>query len=593
MLEEKINNIANSLDSKNISNSELEAKKLLVQHPYNFDLNNILGIISVRLNKLDDALYYFNRCLDIRKDSYSTHYNLGIVYNKKYLIDKAINAYKESININPNHFESYFNLGNIFLEKQEFRKAIKNFEEAIKIQKDDFELLNNLGMAFEEIEENQKSIECLEKSILLNPQFFLAYNNLGLVFHKTKFYEKAYINYIKCLELKPDFVDALNNLGLLMQDLKRYDEAIKYFEKVLSLDSGYIKTYNNLGNIYADLGDFYKAKKYYKESLKIDSSYYESIHSLSYIELLEGSFAEGWGHYENRWFSKNYRDTIRYDLNKNLWDGQYLDGTLLIWSEQGLGDHIFFGRIVKFLSKLSKRIIFEVDYRLINIFKNFFIKEKINNIHVKSIDNHSSDNNFDKHIPLGSLAKFFIKTRDDLKNFSNDRFSADSNEKQKILNKLNQYKGLKIGLSWKTLNKDQDYRSARLEDLLPLLKLNNCSFFNLQFGDVNNEINSFNKKYDLNIHQFDDINNYNEIDKLCALIDSLDLVITIQNTTAHLSGAIGKKTFLLLSKNHRWHWGVNDKISYWYPSIRIFRQKFFNNWKDVVDDVLKEIVFNE
>ena len=144
MLEEKINNIANSLDSKNISNSELEAKKLLVQHPYNFDLNNILGIISVRLNKLDDALYYFNRCLDIRKDSYSTHYNLGIVYNKKYLIDKAINAYKESININPNHFESYFNLGNIFLEKQEFRKAIKNFEEAIKIQKDDFELLKKI-----------------------------------------------------------------------------------------------------------------------------------------------------------------------------------------------------------------------------------------------------------------------------------------------------------------------------------------------------------------------------------------------------------------------------------------------------------------
>jgi len=593
MLEEKINKIINLLDSNNISNSESEAKKLLAQYPSDFDLNNILGIISVRLNKLDDALYYFNRCLDIRKDSCSTYYNLGIVYNKKYLIDQAINSYKAAININPNYFESYFNLGNIFLEKKEFKNAIKNFEEAIIIKKDDFELFNNLGMAFEEIEENQKSIECLEKSILLNPQYFLAYNNLGLVFHKMKFYEKAYSNYIKSLELKPDFLDALNNLGLLMQDLKKEDEAIKCFEKVLFLDSSYIKTYNNLGNIYADLGDFNKAKKYYKESLKIDSNYYESLHSLSYIELMEGSFAEGWNHYENRWFSKKYRNTIRHDLNKNLWDGKYLDGTLLIWSEQGLGDHIFFGRIVKFFSKLSKRIIFEVDYRLINIFKNFFIKEKINNIYVKSINNHNLDYDFDKHIPLGSLAKFFIKTINDLENFSNDRFVIDSNEKQKILQKLNQYKGFKIGLSWKTLNKDQDYRSARLEDFLPLLRLNNCIFFNLQFGEVNNEISSFNKKYDLNIHQFDDINNYNDIDKLCALIDSLDLVITIQNTTAHFSGAIGKKTFLLLPKNHRWHWGVKDKISNWYPSIRIFRQKAFNNWKEVIDDVLKEIVFNE
>jgi len=589
MLEEKINKIINLLDSNNISSSESEAKKLLVQYPSNFDLNNILGIISVRLNKLEDALHYFNRCLDIRKDSYNTHYNLGIVYNKKYLIDKAVNAYEASININPNHFESYFNLGNIFLEKKEFTNAIKNFEEAIKIQKDDFELLNNLGMAFEEVEENQKSIDCLEKSILLNPEYFLAYNNLGLVFHKTKFYEKAYNNYIKSLELKPDFVEALNNLGLLMQDLKKDDEAIKYFEKVLFLDPHYIKTYNNLGNIYAHLGDFEKAKRYYRESLKADPNYHEAIHSLSYIELIEGNFVEGWNHYENRWFSKKYRNTNRYDLNKNLWDGQYLDGTLLVWSEQGLGDHIFFGRIIKLLSKLSKRVIFEVDCRLINIFQNFFLKEKINNIDVKSIDSHNLDNNFDKHIPLGSLAKFFIKSKNDLKNFSNDRFAVDLVEKQKILQKLNQYNGFKIGLSWKTLNKDQDYRSAPLEEFLPLFRLKDFNFFNLQFGEVNSEIDSFNKKYDLNILQFNEINNYNDIDKLCAFIDSLDLVITIQNTTAHISGAIGKRTFLLLSKNHRWHWGIDDNISSWYPSIRIFRQKIFDNWKDVIDNVLKEI----
>jgi hypothetical protein len=124
---------------------------------------------------------------------------------------------------------------------------------------------------------------------------------------------------------------------------------------------------------------------------------------------------------------------------------------------------------------------------------------------------------------------------------------------------------------------------------LPLFRLKNFNFFNLQFGEVNSEIDSFNKKYDLNILQFNEINNYNDIDKLCAFIDSLDLVITIQNTTAHISGAIGKRTFLLLSKNHRWHWGIDDNISCWYPSIRIFRQKIFDNWKDVIDNVLKEI----
>jgi hypothetical protein len=128
---------------------------------------------------------------------------------------------------------------------------------------------------------------------------------------------------------------------------------------------------------------------------------------------------------------------------------------------------------------------------------------------------------------------------------------------------------------------------------LPILKIKEFNFFNLQFGDVSKEIEEFREKHNINIHSLDEINNLNDLEKLFAYIDSLDLIITVQNSTAHFAGSIGKKPLLLLSKNHRGHWGINDKVSYFYPDIKIFRQDIFKNWNVVINDIIKELKKNE
>ena len=163
-------------------------------------------------------------------------------------------------------------------------------------------------------------------------------------------------------------------------------------------------------------------------------------------------------------------------------------------------------------------------------------------------------------------------------------------EKQ-IRNKFFQNNKLKIGISWKTLNKKQPYRNIDLQQMLPVLSNFNCDFINLQFGQFDEEIKYFKLKHGINIRSINDIDNYNDIDGLAALINCLDLVITIQNTTAHLSGALGKKTWLMLAKNARWHWFLDKKKSLWYPSVKIFRQEKIGDWNKVINNISIELKF--
>ena len=125
--------------------------------------------------------------------------------------------------------------------------------------------------------------------------------------------------------------------------------------------------------------------------------------------------------------------------------------------------------------------------------------------------------------------------------------------------------------------------------MLPILSNKNCHFFNLQFGNTNVDLEKFRLKNNIDINTIKDIDNYNDIDGNAALINCLDLVITIQNSTAHLSGALGKKTWIMLAKNARWHWLINEKKSIWYPSVQLFRQKTSKNWDTVIKDISIEL----
>jgi len=484
MFKSELAECVNLFNSGKVLDAEINAKLLANKYSNEYELFNLLALISVNLNKFDQAILYFNSCLKLNNNSPDIFFNLGLIYRKK---------------------------NNFFL-------SIKNYKKAIKLKKD----------------------------------FLGAYVNLAAVCKLNGSFEEAIENYKQAIKLKPDYLEVYNNLGIIYGEIRRFKEALVCFKKIKM----------------------------------INKKFYDAYYNESFIFLLQSKFKKGFDLHEYRWKATSRPQDPYYDLNNKLWDGKPFKGTLLVWSEQGLGDHLFFGRMVCRLNDYAKKIIFKVDKRLVQLFRDFLFKPRFNNIEVVAHEINNPIVIFDKHIPSGSLGKFFANNNKEILKFSRKSFVLNNkiNEK-KIITFLSNFKGLKIGLSWKSLNKNEQHRNIPLEKLTSVFNKKNLNLINLQFGETNQEISEINKNLGIKIHNLREVDNLNDISELCFLINHLDLVITIQNTTAHLSLGLQKKTYVLLPLNSRWHWGVNKKRSNWYPAAEIFRQSRHNYWEDVLNNV--------
>jgi ADP-heptose:LPS heptosyltransferase len=193
------------------------------------------------------------------------------------------------------------------------------------------------------------------------------------------------------------------------------------------------------------------------------------------------------------------------------------------------------------------------------------------------------------------LGEFFANSVEDINNFSKNKLIPSKEWDLEINNFLDSLpkNKLNIGLSWSTLNKaEHNEKSIGLDKFSEIFKKNNINLINLQFGNVKDEISSFKEKNKVEFYEYKNLNITTEIDKLMSLINKLDLVITIQNSTAHISLSIGKKTFVLLSyKPPRFYWyGPNTEKSYWYPEATLYRQKDANDdWSKILNKVGKDL----
>lgn len=536
-------------NSGDIKNALIKGKNLIKKDPDNYELNKFLGLVLAHANNFDEALFFFEKCLKINKNLPDIYFNLGLIYKKKGLLDISVKNYKRAIELNPNFVDAYINLG-VALEQQERNEdCLAILEELIKHDNNNYKAYYNLGNILKKIDRLEDSIKAYQQAIKINDQQAEIFFNLAIALKKIGNYDDAILNYEKAIRLKPNYFKAYNNLGVIFNDQRKFSKAFNFFET----------------------------------ALKINPNFLEAYYNESFIFLLQNQFVEGWKRYEFRWTSEDQIKPL-YNLNNNLWDGSFLDGTLLVWSEQGIGDHLFFGRMIQRIKDYAKNIIFSVDKRLLQLFKDFLLSLNINNIEVIEHNKNNLLSNFDKHIPAGSLGKFFANSDEEILKFSAKSFFINTKYK-KIDDFLCKFKGPKIGLSWKSLNRNEKHRNIPLEKFISIFINKNFNLINLQFGKTDEEIFKICQDFGVKINNFKDIDNLNNINELSYLINNLDLVITIQNTTAHLSLGFQKKTFVLLPTNSRWHWGVSGERTIWYPTAQIFRQSKYNHWEDVLNNV--------
>jgi len=440
----------------------------------------------------------------------------------------------------------------------------------------------NISLGYIELDNCAEALKYIDMAIELDPGNSNFYFTKAKAFSGCSNYEKAEDYYLKALNIDDKFYDAYLNLGYVYNLKKDYESGIKVLEKLIILNSEFPGAHYNLAIIYDNQKNYDKAIFHYKKTIDLDQENYKAHYNLSILLLYKGFFEEGWCAFEYRW-----HETQKPKLFESIPECNNLNDkkNLLIWGEQGVGDQILYSSMLTDLN-LKQNVTVALDKRLVSIYQNSFPK-----INFMGMDNLDNVDNFDSHLPIGSLGKFLRKTRKSFENQSKKFLYSDEKRKNKLKKFLTPKKKLLFGLAWKSKNENiGHFKSINLDEYIPLLKLPNIDFVNLQYGDTQDEIIQIEKKYKIKIHNIDELDKFYDLDGLFCLVDLCDYVITSSNVTAHIAGALGKKTFLIIPNIHgaAWYWH-DDNFVGWYPSVRIFRQSAQGCWNLPIQNICEEI----
>jgi hypothetical protein len=257
---------------------------------------------------------------------------------------------------------------------------------------------------------------------------------------------------------------------------------------------------------------------------------------------------------------------------------------LLLWAEQGIGDEIFYaGMLAQALERFSN-ITLVADKRLHSALNRSF--PRVTLFDRNQPLNPESLNKMDLQAPIGDLGHILGLDSGAIMSTRTPYIVVDR-DKSSQFELMAPFTSGKItcGLAWRSHNKNLgEEKSVDLEQLEPILQNTQLEFINLQYGEVDAEIQKFRSRFGVNIHQIEGLDVYNDIDGLLALIDACDIVITTSNLTAHLVGSIGKRACVLIpySKGRIWYWHLDDPYSFWYPSLKTLYQGNKDDWTDTI-----------
>ena len=378
-----------------------------------------------------------------------------------------------------------------------------------------------------------------------------------------------------------------NNTDTLLKKYlsnEQFEIGEKRAKKLLIKNKNSSYLHNYLGVCLAQQKKFDEALTSIDRSLSIEPDADDALFNKSTINLRLGNFKEGWDLYsagiskENsiREISENY-----FSDQTPLWDGKPFDGTLLVYGEQGIGDQLMFGTVLEDLLKVQKNVAIIVDDRLIKLFQRTYP-----NIVVYGLNEKLAFLIYDKHIALGDLCKFFRKNIESFKDGDFKTFNTSPEIDSQIKQLMPQGIGLKIGVSWLTFaKKNGKKRSLSSEELSSIVNSNNHTFINLQYGDIRKSLEQFSKISNKSLHEIPGIDLTYNIDSLASIIKNCDLIITIDNSTAHLAAALGKPVWILLPSNNDFRWMENKEESIWYKNVLLLRQNKNNNWSEVIQNI--------
>ena len=503
---------------------------------------------------------------------------------------KAIELYNTLIESDPKNTLYQIHLGVTYFDAGDYSNVIKITSDYIKIETNAPFVHQLRGRALFKLEELDSSLHEFNLEIKNNPDYAEVYCDRAYSLLELNRANEALESAMKASQLDPKISDAYHCMAIALNHQGHYKDAIQRCLQAIELESSNPNFYRTLGDVSYNQEDFKSAIKYYEKSLHDDKNFFIGAFQKSRAHLSSFDFEAGWQLYENRHLRESKSKAHLYQEFSKI--NFKSIKRILILKEQGLGDEILFGSLLHEIDDHNREVYVEIDERLISIFKRSFP-------HIKFFTGENYPKEFKPDITfgIGSLAGFLRQSVDSFKNQKIKFLESDKDTRLKLkdrLSKLKSHSHDKIcGIAWRSQNKQFGIqKSLELEHLLPILKIPNIKFVNLQYGECERELDKIKEEYGIQIHRLPDIDLYQDIESLCSLIDVCDFVITSSNVTVHLAGSIGKKTFLLAPRGEGrlFYWHIDLKQSLWYKSVSVFHQKDIGSWREPASDIYQEIM---
>lgn len=556
--------------------AERECRQVLAVEPAHPDALHMLGILRAQRRDFTSAAAMIGRAIEVRPGMAAYYANLGNVLQESGQVEEAIAAYRRAIALAPALAEVHNNLGNALQLKGEVEAALREYAQATALRPDFPEAHFNRGNALQRQQRWKDASAAYRRALSLRPGYAEAHLQLGMALFGDGEVEPAIAEYRRAIALRGDLVEAYGNLGRALLYQGRPEEAIAEFQRALALRHDQPDIEHELGSALREVGRLDESIAAYQRSLATRSGFADSHYGLAWTYLLKGDFERGWAEYESRSGLGDAAAWARH-FTQPRWDGSDLHGRrILLYAEQGFGDTFLAFRYVPMVVARGARILLQCPGPMLELLAGQSGIEQ-------AIEDGQPTPAFEVQCPLMSLPGIFGTTLATIPS-AVPYISADPGKVAQWREWLGKSDALQVGLVWSGKPIPRN-RSIPFEMLAPFAGIPGVRWHSLQVGEPAAAARTPNAPMQL----LDWSARLTDFAQTAALIDNLDLVITIDTAVAHLAGAMGKPVWAMLQSAADWRWLLGREDSPWYPTMRLFRQPRPGDWAAVIGQVTTEL----
>ncbi len=548
------------------------------------DTLQLMGLLSLHAKQFDAAIEWVGRAN--RADPKTPYLaSLGAALEQQGLLKEALEAFNKATQITPDDAELWTKLANVLVLLRRLDHAIWGYEHALKLDPRYWYAAYNYAVLLLQVGRFEEALIKFNLCDELQPNHAATLNKRGEALYNLNRLAEALSDTKRAQALGPTGADACNDIGLTLQKLYGHEEeALQWFDRALNLRPDFVSALVNKAFTLSEIQRFDEALTVYRQVKRIDPENAEADWNVALIQLLNGDFEAGWAGRKARWKIPSLEGRTNYPkFPLPMWLGEEnIEGkTILVGADEGLGDTIQFVRYAPMLAALGARVILVPQESLHPLLSGLpGVSQCLPNL-------RQGQPAFDFHCPITSLPLAFRTTLETIPAPTSYLPTPPRDRRQVWEGRLGRHDRLRVGLVWSGNPKHTNDRKRSI----PLGTFSSILDADATFVSLQKDPSSVDKAILLERTDIVDLTAHlSDFMETAALISCLDLVITVDTSVAHLAGALGRPTWILLPYTPDYRWLLDREDSPWYPTARLFRQAATREWSSVLDRTRTELM---